>query len=72
MAIAANIAGKAINISKTTAPHAISYPITKHLNIPHGHAVALTLGKFFVINNNYSKDDLNDERGVDFFINLTS
>jgi len=72
MAIAANFAGKAINISKTTAAHAISYPITKYLNIPHGHAVALTLGKFFVINNNYSKDDLNDERGVDYFINIIS
>ena len=32
MAIAANFAGKAINISKTTAAHAISYPITKYLN----------------------------------------
>jgi len=50
MSKAANLAGKAINISKTTAPHAISYAITKRFGIPHGHAVALTLGKFFVIN----------------------
>ena len=27
MSIAANLAGKAINISKTTAPHAASYPL---------------------------------------------
>lgn len=70
MAIAANFAGKAINISKTTAPHAISYPITKYLNIPHGHAVALTLGHFFVINNKFSQNDLNDKRGVDYFLNV--
>ena len=67
MAIAANFAGKAINISKTTAAHAISYPITKYLDIPHGHAVALTLGKFFVINSQYSKNILNDKRGIGYF-----
>ena len=67
MAIAANFAGKAINISKTTAAHAISYPITKYLNIPHGHAVALTLGNFFVINSKYSINQLNDKRGVEYF-----
>jgi len=70
MAIAANFAGKAINISKTTAAHAISYPITKYLDIPHGHAVALTLGKFFVINSHYSDDDLNDPRGSGYFKNI--
>ena len=67
MAIAANFAGKAINISKTTAAHALSYPITKYLNIPHGHAVALTLGKFFVINSKFSLNDLNDKRGIEYF-----
>lgn len=35
-------AGRAINITKTTAPHAFSYPFTAHYGIPHGHAVALT------------------------------
>jgi len=44
------LAGKAINISKTTAPHALSYSLTSHLDIPHGHAVALTLGKFYTLN----------------------
>ena len=47
---AANMAGQAINVSKTTAPHAISYPLTSFFNVPHGHAVALTLGKFFELN----------------------
>ncbi|SMC99490.1 Alcohol dehydrogenase, class IV [Desulfocicer vacuolatum DSM 3385] len=50
MALGANIAGKAINISKTTAPHALSYSITTHYGLPHGHAVALLLGNFFIIN----------------------
>ena len=44
------MAGKAINISKTTAPHAISYPFTSIFNISHGHAVSLTLEKFLKFN----------------------
>jgi len=46
---AANLAGKAINISKTTAPHALSYTITSLYGIPHGHAVAMTLGAFIAL-----------------------
>ena len=42
---AANLAGKAICITKTTAPHAMSYKITTMFGIAHGHAVALTLAK---------------------------
>ena len=71
MSLAANLAGKGINISKTTAAHAVSYPITKFLDIPHGHAVALTLGSFFVINSNYSESQLNDVRGIDYFDNIS-
>ncbi len=40
---AAYLAGKAINISKTTAPHAFSYTLTSHYNIPHGQAVGIFL-----------------------------
>ena len=50
MCIGANLAGKAINISKTTASHAISYPFTSHFGINHGHAVSLTLNKFLKFN----------------------
>ena len=50
MALAANLSGKAISISKTTAPHAISYPFTSHFSIDHGHAVSLTLNKFLKFN----------------------
>lgn len=51
MQLAANYAGKAINISKTTAAHAISYGITSKYGVPHGHAVALTIGMFIDYNN---------------------
>ena len=40
---AAYYAGQAINISQTTAAHAMSYKITSLYHIPHGHAVALCL-----------------------------
>jgi alcohol dehydrogenase class IV len=46
MAIGSHLAGRAIDISKTTAPHALSYAITKRYGVSHGHAVALTLGAF--------------------------
>jgi len=45
-----HLAGKAINISKTTGPHAISYVLSTLYNIPHGHAVAITLPHFFEYN----------------------
>lgn len=40
---AANFGGKAINLTKTTAPHAMSYKLTSLYGIAHGHAVALCL-----------------------------
>ncbi len=50
MCMAANLSGEAISISKTTAPHAVSYPFTSIYNISHGHAVSLTLNKFLEFN----------------------
>lgn len=43
VALGAHLAGKAINIAKTTVCHALSYYFTYNHNIPHGYAVALTL-----------------------------
>ena len=40
---AANQAGKAINLTTTTAPHAMSYKLTSLFGIPHGHAVAMCM-----------------------------
>ncbi len=66
MAHAAHYAGKAINIAKTTAPHALSYPLTSRYSIPHGHAAALMLGRFFLINEAKAAA-LIDRRGAAFF-----
>lgn len=46
MAVGSHLAGRAINVSKTTAAHALSYGLTKGYGVSHGHAVALTLGRF--------------------------
>jgi len=40
---AANMSGTAINISKTTAAHAMSYKLSVVFGLAHGHAVALCL-----------------------------
>ncbi len=41
--LAANYGGRAINITQTTAAHAMSYKITSLYKLPHGHAVAVGL-----------------------------
>ena len=41
--LAANYGGRAINITATTAAHAMSYKITSLFRLPHGHAVAVCL-----------------------------
>lgn len=38
---AANLAGQAINLTKTTAGHAMCYQLTVRYGLPHGHAAAL-------------------------------
>lgn len=40
---AANLAGKAINLTTTTAAHAMSYKLTSLYGLPHGHAVAVCM-----------------------------
>ncbi|MBQ8163606.1 MAG: iron-containing alcohol dehydrogenase [Clostridia bacterium] len=41
--IGANLSGKAINITQTTAAHAMSYKLTSLYGIPHGAAVAMAM-----------------------------
>lgn len=67
---ASNLAGKAINISKTTAAHAWSYAITSHYNVPHGHAVWLTLPSIFELHATACTDAVNDPRGMNHFSNI--
>lgn len=43
MLVASNYARKAINITQTTAAHAMSYKLTLLYGIPHGRAVFLCL-----------------------------
>lgn len=43
MLTAANLSGRAINVTGTNICHAISYPLTQHYDIPHGIACGLTL-----------------------------
>ncbi len=63
---AAHLAGKAINITKTTASHALSYPMSAHFGIPHGHAVALTLPEVVVFNAEVEDKDCLDKRGSSY------
>lgn len=57
--LAANYSGRAINITQTTAAHAMSYKITSLYGIPHGYAVASclpTLWEFMLTNINKCVD----------------
>lgn len=49
MCVGSHYAGRAIDISRTTAAHALSYGITKTYGISHGHAVAMTLQAFLPV-----------------------
>ena len=58
-------AGRAINITKTTAPHAFSYVFTSKYGYPHGHAVALTFPFFMKLNGTPDLYELFDLSAVD-------
>jgi len=58
MSKGAYLAGKVINVTKTTAPHAMSYYMTQKYSISHGHGVALFLGRYFLINSPAAKEVL--------------
>lgn len=63
--LAANYGGRAINITQTTAAHAMSYKITSLYKLPHGHAVAVCLPqiwKYMIVH----FDRCIDRRGHDY------
>lgn len=64
MSRASHLAGKAINITKTTAPHALSYYLTSRFGVPHGFAVAATLVSLLNFNAGVTDDDCTDPRGA--------
>ncbi|HOS45742.1 MAG TPA: phosphonoacetaldehyde reductase [Paludibacter sp.] len=68
MAEGAHWAGKAINLTRTTAVHAISYPITSYFGIPHGHACGLILPEMFHYIAGVTENDLLDKRGKEYVL----
>lgn len=58
MSCASHAAGRAINLTKTTAPHALSYKLTSQWGIPHGHAVALFLPEVWRYNHLSSRNEI--------------
>lgn len=64
---ASNIAGQAIDITATTAPHAMSYKLTSIYGIPHGYAVGASLPFVWdYMNRNIEK--CSDSRGKQYLI----
>jgi alcohol dehydrogenase class IV len=59
---AANFSGKAINIARTNAPHALSYFFTSKFKIPHGIAVSVffveIINLFYLTSNKKNNMDL--------------
>lgn len=73
MLLAANLAGKAINITQTTAGHAMCYKITGLFGCAHGHAAALCVRELFkwmdkeICTDKYSGDiECLDPRGIGY------
>ena len=72
---ASNYAGRAINITQTTAPHAMSYKLTSMYNIPHGHAVAICLPqvwKYMLLRIENCSDPRGPEYLTDTFRNIAN
>lgn len=65
MQMAANLAGQAINRTKTTGAHAFSYHLTSKYGLKHGHAVSLFISDFLEFNYRVSDTDCHDPRGAD-------
>lgn len=61
--LAANYGGRAINITATTAAHAMSYKITSLYKLPHGHAVAVCLPEIWEYMNAHPERSV-ERRGI--------
>ena len=69
--LAANYGGRAINITQTTAAHAMSYKITSLYKLPHGHAVAICLPEIWEYMQG-NMDKCIDTRGLEYLANIFS
>lgn len=67
--LAANYGGRAINITQTTAAHAMSYKITSLYKLPHGHAVAVCLPEIWEYMTNHMSR-CKDRRGQKFLAGI--
>lgn len=69
---AARYAGMAINISKTTAAHAMSYKITKLFGIPHGISAGLCLQQVWkhIIENKGQCRDVRGEKHLELIFDI--
>lgn len=63
-------AGRAIDISRTTAAHAFSYYLTSHYGIPHGHAVYMVFE--YICRNNGRPDRIKIVPGLKTLRELAS
>jgi len=63
---AAYLAGRSIDVAKTTAAHAFSYCLTARYGLPHGHAVATFLPEVLRQNGTAPADRVTDPRGEGF------
>ncbi len=72
---AANLAGKAINITQTTAGHAMAYKLTSLYCLAHGHAVALcddALWPYMITHSSLCVDPRGEEHLCGVFADLAS
>ncbi|MBC7827328.1 MAG: phosphonoacetaldehyde reductase [Chitinophagaceae bacterium] len=60
---ASHLSGQAINMTRTTGPHALSYFLSAHYKIPHGQAVGLFLPVFFLYNSSVNETNCNHPDG---------
>lgn len=67
--LGSNLAGRAICITSTTAPHAMSYKLTTTYSYPHGHSVAISLPRVwrYMLENT---EKCNDKRGSDYLVSV--
>jgi alcohol dehydrogenase class IV len=71
MLMASYYGGKAINLTGTTAAHAMCYNITMNCGTAHGHSVAIGLAEIwkYMLEHN---EKVNDKRGRDYVLNTFS
>ena len=67
--LGANYGGRAINITQTTAAHAMSYKITSLYKLPHGHAVAVGLPEIWQFMLAHSEKCI-DPRGSEYLASI--